>query len=295
MVLQAYVDDSYTENGVFVLAGYVATAAAWASFSQEWEKLLPTATRGPSGKFRFKMSEMANQINRVPAFHCIIENHVLMAISCKIDLGDLERAKQRIWSDNIQIIWGPPHNPNNQVIGYLLTHFHRLRYERQLLVNLLPLDEKVDFYFDLHSDINTLDWDAFVASETSRSIRELYGAPARFEDDEEFLPLQAADFLAWWIRDGYQNGRLQSYLSGDFGFWRGKKAIPYLNIMVSEDQLVEVFINQWERTLAPGSPARVFDANERLPTDNALPPLVLDRTSILKRMRRFLGRRSTGR
>jgi hypothetical protein len=71
MVLQAYFDDSYTENGTFVLAGYVASVAAWAAFSQEWEALLPTlpaTARGHSGKLRFKMSEMQRYLDRVPLF-----------------------------------------------------------------------------------------------------------------------------------------------------------------------------------------------------------------------------------
>jgi hypothetical protein len=33
MVLQAFIDDSYTPNGVFVLGGYVASAEAWAELS----------------------------------------------------------------------------------------------------------------------------------------------------------------------------------------------------------------------------------------------------------------------
>jgi hypothetical protein len=30
-------------------------------------------------------------------------------------------------------------------------------------------------------------------------LKPLYGATPRFENDQEFLPLQAADLWAWWI------------------------------------------------------------------------------------------------
>src|SRR3981081_2765566 len=68
VVLQAFIDESYTENGGFVLAGYIASAGAWAEFASEWESLLPFAMQGKSGKHRFKMSEMAQYMDRVPAF-----------------------------------------------------------------------------------------------------------------------------------------------------------------------------------------------------------------------------------
>ena len=57
MVFQAFIDDSYTPDGEFVLAGHVATAESWVAFAKEWEELLPFGTIAPNAKFHFKMSK----------------------------------------------------------------------------------------------------------------------------------------------------------------------------------------------------------------------------------------------
>ena len=40
MVFKAFIDDSSTPGGEFVLAGHVANAEEWAEFTKEWEELL---------------------------------------------------------------------------------------------------------------------------------------------------------------------------------------------------------------------------------------------------------------
>ena len=55
LTYQAFIDDSYTHGGEFVLAGHVATAENWAKFAAEWENLLPSGTLGKIG-YHFKMA-----------------------------------------------------------------------------------------------------------------------------------------------------------------------------------------------------------------------------------------------
>jgi hypothetical protein len=64
----------------------------------------------------------------------------------------------------------------------------------------------------------------------------------RFEDDEIFLPLQVADFWAWWLRKGAEVGNLQQIANADFGFWKGSNNVMALVIRASEDQLVQSII-----------------------------------------------------
>jgi hypothetical protein len=59
MVLQAFIDESYSNDGTYVLAGYIASVEEWASFSREWQELLPYGTLDKDDQFHFKMSEMA--------------------------------------------------------------------------------------------------------------------------------------------------------------------------------------------------------------------------------------------
>jgi hypothetical protein len=213
VVLQAAIDDSYTDGGACVLGGYAATAESWAAFSKEWEELLPSALRGgPRNIHRFKMKEMARRLDRVPPFYRVIEKHVLLGISCKIDAGDLQRARNRIWSDNVSLFWGSFSDVYWMSVSGLLGMFHEFRLSSPAMEKLLPLDQKVDFYFDKQSDSGELidQWDTFNENQP-QAIRELYGEVPRFKDDEEFLPLQAADFWAWWVRSGYENGNLSRY------------------------------------------------------------------------------------
>jgi hypothetical protein len=49
MNLQAVIDDSSDPAEAYVLAGYIASAEAWAEFSREWEELLPLVPLSRSG------------------------------------------------------------------------------------------------------------------------------------------------------------------------------------------------------------------------------------------------------
>src|ERR1700688_4788228 len=104
MVFQASIDESYTDDASYVLAGYIASAETWAKFPRDWEELLSlTLPAKESGKRRFKMKEMARRIEHVPAFYAVIEKHDLIRLSCHFNLSDLERAKQRVWVENLHI------------------------------------------------------------------------------------------------------------------------------------------------------------------------------------------------
>ena len=94
VVYQTYLDDSSSDQGVHVLAGYVARAESWAAFAKDWEQILPRAYIGKSGKRRFKMSEMARgHMNDVPLLYNVISEHVTCSVSMVIRSDDLERAK----------------------------------------------------------------------------------------------------------------------------------------------------------------------------------------------------------
>jgi hypothetical protein len=291
MVLQAAIDESYTEGGVFVLAGYIASAEAWARFSKEWEILLPTSTRGPRGKYRFKMNEMINYIDKVPPFYRVIEDHVIMSVSLKINLDDFARAKSRIWSDNTYIVWGPPSDPHWFAAAMLLSKFHRVRYEDQKMVDWLPPDKKVDFYFDNRSGSGVLldFWDEFLDSEP-KEIRELYGAQPRFENDEEFPPLQAADFWAWWVREGYESGKLENYTAGDFGAWKETRHVRHALLAMSEDDIAEELINQIQRSAAPGLQINIYDEHHA-PRKNEMPNITANRSTIIRTLKHMIKKR----
>jgi hypothetical protein len=241
MVLEAYIDDSYEPDGCFALGGYIASAAAWANFSRDWEAMLPHGVRAKDGRFRFKMSEMAvlpERLERVPGFYRIIEHNVLAAISCAIDLREFERAKSRIWVQNRPIEWGS-FNSYMFISRCLLDMFHS---NRDRIVEFIPISEKIDFYFDNQSEKKAIisAWDSYIRQRPDE-VRGYYGATPKFEDDKDFLPLQAADFWAWWVRKWHEEGDALHHIEKlNFNLWKAKrKYFPRIHVAFDEDQMVE--------------------------------------------------------
>ena len=244
MVLQAFIDDSYNENGVFVLAGFVASAEVWSKFAFDWEEILPMGTLDSSNNFHFKMSEMASspeRMERVGAFFRVIENHNLKAISIKIDLKELRRAQQRIWILGKNINWGVFANPYVFTFRCLMDGFHA---GRSNFTSLIGENDRVDFILDQQSEKKIIlsFWDDYIAARPEKEIL-LFGATPRFEDDKQFLPLQAADLWAWWTRHWYTTGAINESPKLEIPNWMGGKSdIHVLNMRLDEDHIVEAFI-----------------------------------------------------
>ena len=242
---QAFVDESETPNGEFILAGHVASAESWAKFAVEWEALLPRGTLAKNNKYHFKMSEMAltpERMERVQEFYRVIENHVLLSISCRLNLVDFKRAHESVASllretTKINVHFKMWNNPWYMAFRILLDKFHS---EREKIREICPLDQKIDFIFDNRSEKASIlsVWDEIIANRESK-IQEYYGATPRFENDQDFLPLQAADLWAWWVREWYEweNSPVPEKMKNfDFGNWHGKKR-SYLAIYVDESNI----------------------------------------------------------
>src|SRR5258707_1210119 len=92
---QAFIDESVgvAPHGDFVLAGYIAPAQASAAFTKDWEEILPLGLKGKDRKYYFKMSEMAaspERMARVQRFSEVIDRHLTIPISCRLNLGEFE-------------------------------------------------------------------------------------------------------------------------------------------------------------------------------------------------------------
>jgi hypothetical protein len=159
------------------------------------------------------------------------------------------------------------------------------------LVDWLPQNTKVDFYFDNRSGSGTLldFWDDFVENQPEE-FRELYGACPRFEDDEEFTPLQAADFWAWWVRKGYETDQLDKYTSGDFGAWKEKRHVHHALLTMAEDDIVDELMERIKKDMGLGFLVNLYDEKFR-PRRNELPSVVANRPTIIRSLKRMLRRR----
>lgn len=244
---QAFIDESESQDE-FVLGGHIATAEKWALLSKEWEELLPFASMDKHGKRRFKMSEMAlteEGMERAQAFHRLIENHVILSVSTRVNLADFKRAHEHVVSSlyySMKVIpdfkmWK---NPYFFAFRLLLDGFHN---EREKFKKHLPLDQKIDFIFDERAEKRPIldAWEEYL-EKRDEGRRELYGATPRFEDDRDFLPLQAADLWAWWVREWYEweNSPLPENMRNldFFGRWRGKER-PIVTWSPTEEEMIE--------------------------------------------------------
>jgi hypothetical protein len=252
---QAFIDDSRSRDE-FVLAGHIATPGAWAAFSQKWNDILPLATKAKNGKWHFKMSEMAMRpalMSHVPTFYKLIEDHVICSISCRMNMevyaSAIAKAEKatfglQVSNHSYQITVDPGiwRNPYRLLFRLMMDTFHM---NRKTFVEVFPLEQKVDFIFDDQSEKEAIisDWAKYVELREGE-LKPFFGAIPRFENDQEFLPLQAADLWAWWVREWYEEDssefpdRLRKF---DFGQWRGRER-TVIAISAEEHQILD-FVN----------------------------------------------------
>lgn len=203
------------------------------------------------------MSEMAaseDGVERAQAFFRVIERNILVSLSCKFNVFDLQRARDRIFVPNAHVNWGIFDNPYLFASRSLLDMFHVNKTGS--IQKFIPEDQEVDFIFDDQAEKGIIlqAWDSYITHRPD-SIRHLYGATPRFEDDKKFLPLQAADFWAWWVRKWYQQGGREAFLKHDFGKWQIKRqSYPVIGIDFGEDQIAEAIASAARERIGPGRP-----------------------------------------
>jgi hypothetical protein len=257
MTFQAFMDESYTEGGTYVLAGYIAREETWRSFSDYWTKLLPNSVLGKDGRYRFKMREMAHfgRMARVPEFYSIIEKYDPIRLSCKIDVSDVERAKIRMSVDNLGIYWNYTDNPYSLSFRCLMDMFHT---HRANFDPFFPAGEQINFIFDARKEQKAIVamWDDYIRQRPDE-VRGFYGDRPIFGDDNDFMPLQAADFWAWWVRKWYDRGTPEKIETEVFDGWQAAKKPRGIAISFDEDQIAEFFFTHLRDNLGFGR--RVFD------------------------------------
>ncbi len=223
MVLHACLDDSgeldQTINPIFVLAGFIAESESWASFSHDWRAALDAP---PSINY-FKMVEAANlrdqfdgwsreQVDaKIHHLVPIIKQYTGVRVSISID--------KLAFFKHIRSIEYPVRN-NNVDKPYCLA-FQRILLEipgMQLLHSFYFCSKPrpVDFIFDEEGEIGLEAQGTWLyikrlaerlAQAGRTDFRPCLGAMPKFENEKNFLPLQASDLYAWHLRRFFYNNR----------------------------------------------------------------------------------------
>jgi hypothetical protein len=243
MVIQGIMDESISENGLFVIGGYLATAPAVAQIAREWDPLRRKfGVLDKDGTYQFKYSELSqpNRRERLLPFYRVIEANILGGLAIAFNRLDLLKA---------HISLGVPYDlkmtPYQFAVSGLLGVFHTRRDE--FFKSQDRRSAKVDFIFDNHSDKRGIDagWDDFVECHDPK-FRPNFGPGPIFRDDKEFLPLQAADFIAGYVRERRDQGK-----ETNFDEWKTHRGFQILTMFADEDDFKMMLIDPAARRVVP--------------------------------------------
>ena len=206
-MLQAYIDESVSPEGgrLFVMAGYAATPEQWMAFSDEWASLLQLREPHWTRIDEFKMSSMRapSRLKQAELFYRVIERNLDTYVACSIRLGDVVAAFNKVkwpsWVNDAERI------QNEYLIGF--DTITRVLVSQN---SALGINVAIDFIFD---EQNTQKAKCLEAWDIAKNIvpadtKKYLGASPVFGDSKQLMPLQAADLLAYWVRESeakYQN------------------------------------------------------------------------------------------
>ncbi len=203
-MLKAYIDESGNGSGdTLVLAGYIATAEQWANFSAEWQEMLDKLSMAD-----FKMSYMAQSPDRLEKaswFYRPIEKHAICSVSSVINTAKLRGAITKdLQEDRLPVSKRNIDHLNNP---YFMA-FRILIYSLVNQQKRMGISEPISLVFDKEETAQERAIGAWcnLKKNSPPQIQALMGSTPIYEDDKKVLPLQAADFFAWWVRKWEKQG-----------------------------------------------------------------------------------------
>lgn len=187
-MLQAFIDDSGTKGqaAAAVLAGFVAPAENWASFSDAWWKELPDGRP-------FKMQQGKRQTARIQKLSDLIVRNATLRIECAVNIADYE-----------EIVRGRvPRIMDN----HFFPAFHFIISRLAHYLTAAGATERFDIIFDKHSKfVPARKWYCMAKDLVPEGCKAILPIDPHEDDDAEFMPLQAADMFAWTVRRSHDDG-----------------------------------------------------------------------------------------
>lgn len=196
MPIQAFIDDSGTkgQGRAFAMAGFMAEAHIWECFSEEWHEVLerePAVSQfkmREAAKFRGEFHKMskADRDDKVRSLVQILNSDEFMAISCTVDIDAFNKY--------IVPLQKKPINDPFFLSCQAIT--------RSMCIELLRQKERFELVFDEHSIIgpHVKRWYPVLKLMLTKDEEAVFPTEPLFRNDKEFMPLQAADLLAWLLR-----------------------------------------------------------------------------------------------
>jgi uncharacterized protein YbaR (Trm112 family) len=187
LMLQAWVDESGNESGdAYVLGGFVSTAVAWESFSDEWFPLLYKGK--PFHMHEASRWHRSRRRERIERYIRCVERYAKYRVECSIPMPAYD---SEIRGKVPKLIDNPYFFGFHNIIAGLLHGAYAQGYRQTLDIFF---DEQVIF------GPRAKRWYPIVRDIVPDHLRPLLPPEPIFRRDDEFLPLQAADLLAWNCR-----------------------------------------------------------------------------------------------
>jgi hypothetical protein len=201
VVLQGFADDSGSGRGkgqgnIFALAGFISPAADWKLFSDEWEEVCNCDPKTPDfhmaeayrikGKYRWKDEDQRD--DKLTKLVSVLRHHAGYRVDSVLKREHYE-----------QFVRGklPPMIDDPYFIC-----FYNVVLSACHLLNKIQAVGTVDWIFDEQGKIGreAVEWYYWVREHAPPKVRARLGVTPTFRDDNEILPLKAADMFAWQIR-----------------------------------------------------------------------------------------------
>ncbi len=283
-MLEVYVDDSASDFRVdkrLVLAGYILTAEAWKRLTEDWKVELarPPALTSLHMTTCFQgWSEQAREA-KIDSLVAVLARYKPVSIECSISRAVHVEALR-------------PRAPHDLRHSYFPC-FVGIMYGVARIIVEEGLSGPVELTFDEQGNVGA---DAALwylpLKHMDQTLARVLGGPPRFASDDEVVPLQTADMLAWYVRRCTEAGcsARQREVANAIRFRHRYMEIP--------DRLVAEWGDAFERT--PGvkeAMGRRGSANRfmrefatRLPPVRVVPALnaLARRTTWLRRVRTTL-------
>lgn len=205
-VLNAFVDDSGSggDSPWYVLSGVVSTVEKWAEFSVEWEGVCKSEPRIDY----FKMSEASAQSGQFAKFSKEERESKLEALATLID-------RHVLFSKNVMV----EQEPFDRILKPLLPKTLATPYLFACGGMIVAVSsheeyagrsEKIQCIFDAQQKIGNRAARLYeqivgIKSKLGKPLpgfesSDLVILPNLFRDEKQFLPIQAADMVAWHVR-----------------------------------------------------------------------------------------------
>jgi Protein of unknown function (DUF3800) len=195
--MKAFIDDSGSggDSPWFVLAGYLGTSDAWDKFDEPWRSVLDGPPRieyfkssqaeslRPDGQWQGINARERDQ--RIDSLIEVIGTHAMQPFCVRLQQKDY---------DEVIKPWVPPmwQNPYYFLfIAFLssVTSTHKYLGGAEQIEFIFDSNDQVDEpSFRLYNQVSHL-------GQFAGRVKEI-----RYEDEKIFLPLQAADLIAWQVR-----------------------------------------------------------------------------------------------